>query len=145
VANKYFNAVLDQMRSIHDRKVADYASTQNPYSNFEMSAEVAGVPVETVFRVLIGVKLARLAELLNNAKTPNNESIDDSIIDLANYAALWASYRNRVYDHNRAQFVPNSPTTASDFVEWFDQEADCRGSINRSVTSKFVAPGENPF
>jgi hypothetical protein len=93
MANKYFNAVLDQMRSIHDRKVADYASAQNPYSNFEMSAEVAGVPVETVFRVLIGVKLARLAELLNNAKTPNNESIDDSIIDLANYAALWASYR----------------------------------------------------
>jgi hypothetical protein len=123
MANKYFNAVLDQMRSIHDRKVADYASTQNPYSNFEMSAEVAGVPVETVFRVLIGVKLARLAELLNNAKTPNNESIDDSIIDLANYAALWASYRAR-----QTTVWKVYPTTA-DKLRVIDNESDAMESF----------------
>jgi hypothetical protein len=45
-----------------------------------------------VFRVLIGVKMARLDELLKG-KAPNHESADDSVLDLSVYSALWASYR----------------------------------------------------
>lgn len=90
--NPKFDAHLEVMRAIHDAKNTDYAQDGNPYSNFEMAASVAGCPVDTVFRVLIGVKLARLAELLGG-KEPKHESIDDSILDLSVYSALWASYR----------------------------------------------------
>jgi hypothetical protein len=90
--NPKFDAHLEVMRAIHDAKNADYAQDGNPYSNFELAASVAGCPVDTVFRVLIGVKLARLTELLGG-KEPKHESIDDSILDLSVYSALWASYR----------------------------------------------------
>lgn len=90
--NQKFDAQLETMRAIHDAKNSDYAEDGNPYSNFEHAAAVAGCSVDTVFRVLIGVKLARLKELLGG-KEPKHESIDDSILDLSVYAALWASYR----------------------------------------------------
>jgi hypothetical protein len=92
VRNPKFDAHLETMRAIHDAKNADYASDGNPYSNFEIAATVAGCSVDTVFRTLIGVKLARLNELLGG-KEPKHESIDDSVLDLSVYAALWASYR----------------------------------------------------
>lgn len=82
------------MAHVHDAKNSDYADDGNPYSNFELAATMAGCPVDTVFRVLIGVKMARLDELLKG-KTPKHESIEDSLLDLSVYAALWASYRNK--------------------------------------------------
>lgn len=90
--NPKFDAHLETMRAVHDAKNADYATAGNPYSNFELAATVGGCSVDTVFRVLLGVKLARLDELLKG-KTPKHESIDDSVLDLSVYAALWASYR----------------------------------------------------
>ena len=90
--NPKFAGHLETMAAVHDAKNADYAQDGNPYSNFEMAASVAGCSVDTVFRVLIGVKLARLDELLKG-KTPKHESIDDSVLDLSVYTALWASYR----------------------------------------------------
>lgn len=83
------------MHQMHEAKNNDYASDSNPFSNFEMAAHLAGCPVDTVFRVLIGIKLARLHELLKG-KTPKNESIADSKLDLAVYSALWASYTQPV-------------------------------------------------
>lgn len=90
--NPAFNALLDDMKELHDRKNEDYAGDGNPYSNFEFAAQTAGVTVEQVFRVLIGVKLARLNVLRASGKTPNHESIADTEKDLAVYAALLASY-----------------------------------------------------
>lgn len=91
-ANPKFTAFLQKMQEMHNKKNADYASGGNPYSNFEEAAAAAGCSVDTVFAVMIGIKIARLKELLNTGKTPNNESVQDSRLDLAVYAALWASY-----------------------------------------------------
>lgn len=93
--NPRFHRLLERMGEIHDRKNNDYAHSGSPYSNFEEAAQIAGCPVDTVFRVLIGVKLARLTVLLGDGVEPRNESADDSLLDLAVYAALWASYRDR--------------------------------------------------
>jgi len=89
--NPKFHALLTQMGEVHDSKNHDYAHDGNPYSNFEEAAATAGCSVNTVFAVLIGIKLARL-NALRRGKTPNNESVQDSRLDLAVYAALWASY-----------------------------------------------------
>ncbi len=92
--NPKFKSQLQRMAELHDKKNHDYAQVNNPYSNFEEAAASAGVTVEQVFLTLIGVKLARLKELTTANKTPNNESIQDTRMDLAMYAALLASYFN---------------------------------------------------
>lgn len=92
--NPAFHALLDEMKAVHDQKNADYAEAANPYSNFEFAAQTAGVTVEQVFRVLIGVKLARLQVLRASGKAPNHESLADTEKDLAVYAALLASYNS---------------------------------------------------
>ena len=90
--NPKFNKALQIMRDVHDKKNQDYASDDNPYSNFEIAATVAGVSPKVVFKVLMGIKLARLAELEDKSKVPNFESIEDTWKDLAVYAAMGFSY-----------------------------------------------------
>ena len=92
--NPAFSALLERMASLHDSKNADYAADGDPLSNFRQAGAVAEgfTGADAVFASLIGVKLARLRELTANKKTPNHESIADTRIDLAMYAALWASY-----------------------------------------------------
>ena len=90
--NPRFNALLARMQEIHDRKNHDYAAGDNPYSNFEAAADSAGVSVDAVFAVLMGIKQARIKEITSSNKPPNNESLQDSRLDLAVYAALRASY-----------------------------------------------------
>lgn len=41
---------------------------------------------------IIGIKIARLAEL-TNGKIPKNESVDDTGLDLFVYCGLWQAYR----------------------------------------------------
>lgn len=89
--NPAFHDLLTQMGALHDKKNHDYAQDGNPYSNFECAAQIGECSVDTVFRVLIGVKLARLNELLKG-KSPLFENIEDSKMDLTMYAALWTSY-----------------------------------------------------
>lgn len=93
--NPRFDSLLTLMGEMHDKKNEDYAEAGNPYSNFESAASVAeGFDGEdAVFATLIGVKLARLRELLSTDKVPNNESVEDTFLDLAVYTALWSSYR----------------------------------------------------
>jgi len=91
-SNPKFHALLKQMGEVHDRKNHDYTHGGNPYSNFEEAAATAGCSVDTVFAVLMGVKLSRLNALTREAKEPNHESLKDTRLDLAVYAALWASY-----------------------------------------------------
>lgn len=90
--NLRLHALLDRMRETHDKKNADYTSGSDPYENFSATAQIAGVDEETVFLTMIGVKLARILALKRSGKVPNHESLQDSRLDLAVYAALYASY-----------------------------------------------------
>ena len=93
VDNPKFTRLLQDMAETHNLKNADYAHG-DPYSNFTEAAATAGCSIDAVFAVLIGIKLARLRALAINGTEPNNESIQDSRLDLAVYAALWASYHS---------------------------------------------------
>lgn len=92
--NPRFNMLLAEMLELHNSKNSDYAEDGNPYSNFEYAARVAEgfAGIDAVFAMLIGIKLARLKELVSKGKTPNHESVADTRRDLAVYAALWASH-----------------------------------------------------
>lgn len=73
----------------------DYTSTSDNHENFKRSAEIASWfsdNQDKSYAILVGTKLARLSSLLGR-KDPNNESIEDSFIDLINYCSLWAERR----------------------------------------------------
>lgn len=92
-----FIELLDASKAIHLKKNEDYANANNPFSNFERSAELISWFSNTqdkLFVALIGTKLARIAEL-SDGRIPNNESLDDSFLDLVTYCALWAAYVKR--------------------------------------------------
>jgi len=91
VRNPHFHKLLDELKIIHDKKSQDYAN-DNVFSNFEFAAEVAKCSVDQAFLVLIGVKIARLHELVLSEKKPNNESVMDTFYDLTNYCAILTSY-----------------------------------------------------
>lgn len=93
-SNPKYHAALKELADLHDKKSQDYADTGAGkwYTNFEEAAATAGISVEEVFMALIGVKLARLRELKKKGLTPQNESVQDSRKDLANYAILMYSY-----------------------------------------------------
>lgn len=89
-ANSFYKEGLDIM----EKKNHDYSSENNPFQNFEIQAMVSGVPTSKTFLIAIGIKIARLRELTNEGKEAKvvDESIKDSILDLANYACLMAGY-----------------------------------------------------
>jgi len=92
-----FIEILDASKAIHLKKNADYANANNPFSNFERSAtliEWFTSPIDKSFIALIATKLARIAEL-SDGRSPNNESLDDSFLDLVTYCGLWAAYSKR--------------------------------------------------
>lgn len=103
MSSKHFLELLDEMKEVHIKKSHDYAQDENPFSNFTYAAEVLKPfknPIDQVFAGIIGIKLARLAELLSSGKTPSNESIADTFVDLANYSALWGAYYSSLKDYN---------------------------------------------
>ena len=68
-------------------KQADYAK-EDILSNFKLAGNICGINPDVNCLSLIATKVARLGVLLNTKESPNNESIEDSLLDLANYSFL---------------------------------------------------------
>lgn len=98
-----FKELLEKSLAIHEKKNNDYADESNHFFNFEVQGYFISLfekahPEHKAFASLIGLKIARLAQLIDFNKIPNNESIDDTFLDLLTYVGLWAAYyeRNKV-------------------------------------------------
>ena len=76
-----------KMKEVLMAKGDDYADADR-LSNFKKAGDICGLSAEQNCLSLIATKVARLGVLLNSKEAPKNESIKDSIIDLANYGAL---------------------------------------------------------
>lgn len=87
--------LLDDLKAIadlHRRKNGDYANNSNPFDNFDCSEYMLrrfSNPRDQAFVWPIATKLARLGNLLSREEPPNNESIGDSLLDIATYCLLW--------------------------------------------------------
>lgn len=80
------DSVLDEMRELMISKQKDYGS-----KNIMEFGEY-GVLVRA------NDKMARLKNLLQAGKEPNNESVEDSWLDLANYAVIALMVRRGIFD-----------------------------------------------
>lgn len=90
---KEFFAMTEKMQEVMFSKGNDYANTDR-LSNFKLAGQIAGLTPELNCLSLIATKVARLGVLLNAKTSPNNESIQDSILDLANYSLLLSMILN---------------------------------------------------
>lgn len=93
--NTEYDQVLQEMAELHRSKNHDYANEDEPLANFILQAEITGLSVDMVFFNAISIKAARLKELVGKGKEPKNEAVEDTIMDMAVYSALWASWRKR--------------------------------------------------
>ncbi len=91
----FFDEYINKMRDVLLNKGDDYANADR-LSNFKMAGQIAGGNAQLNCLNLIATKVARLGVLLNTEDKPKNESINDSIMDLANYALLLAMINNKI-------------------------------------------------
>lgn len=87
---KYF---FDECVEISKKKNADYTGgNKNPFSNFK-SVEVLGISTEAGFLTRMMDKMARVGSFVSKGELQvKDESVIDSLRDLANYSCLLAAY-----------------------------------------------------
>ena len=88
---KMLDDLFSIQRDILDKKGYDYAG-EDVLSNFRLAGMIVNQSVRNPDAVnclnLVGTKVARLGQLLSSNKSAQNESIQDSVVDLCNYSAL---------------------------------------------------------
>jgi len=81
-----FENVLLEMSSLHKRKNQDYGSEEDPFANVRASQEF-GVPDWLGSIIRANDKMTRLKTFARK-RTLANETVEDSLLDLANYAVI---------------------------------------------------------
>lgn len=89
-AEQIFDQMLDTMKA----KNADYAGNGDPYKNFELVEYLGVCSAETGILVRMCDKVSRIATLIGENKDGQvkDESVQDTLKDLANYSVILTSY-----------------------------------------------------
>jgi hypothetical protein len=82
-----FDNLVEKLRQTLSSKGKDYAS-EDVLSNFKESAERIGQKPYEQCLSMISQKVSRLSNLFKQDRKPNNESIQDNILDLIGYSFL---------------------------------------------------------
>lgn len=81
---------------IIDCKNKGYAVESDAFCNFRAISNITGLPKDTDLCFLnhIGSKFTRLIGLVTGSSSiQNTESIEDTLVDLINYCAIYKAYR----------------------------------------------------
>jgi len=81
-----FVNVLTEMLELHDRKQKDYGTAESPFANVRASEDL-GVEPWIGGLIRMNDKMRRLHKAARGGQMAN-ESVEDSLIDLAVYAAI---------------------------------------------------------
>ena len=84
--NAEYLKLLDDMRDLHISKSADYGKATDTWANFRNSAKL-GVEPWVGAMIRAEDKLVRIESLIQNGSL-KNESVEDSLMDLAAYALI---------------------------------------------------------
>lgn len=76
------------------KKNADYAWDEDPFKNFKLVESAWITTVERGMLVRMSDKFQRISNLIDSEATVKDESIEDTLLDLANYSLLLLAYRN---------------------------------------------------
>lgn len=89
----YFISFTDNMRNLMERKNNDYAGSQDAFKNLSMASNAFGVGTtpQGIF-IRLTDKMSRLANFVSDKEMQVNENIQDTLMDIANYAGLLSAY-----------------------------------------------------
>lgn len=91
--NKHFYDLLKSSGELHSEKNEDYSGNRfENLDNFVEAAMFAGVTVDAVFNVIIGVKNSRLRNLTEKGGEPNFEALNDTRKDKFVYEGLRVAF-----------------------------------------------------
>lgn len=88
---KEMEATFKECLAIAEAKNNDYAKGDDPFKNFKVS-EIVGVPVERGIMVRMMDKVARISNSFDTELKVKDESVNDTLNDLVNYAAILKAY-----------------------------------------------------
>jgi len=93
------NVLLEEMRKIFveclqtvHKKNADYSPGYDPFRNFEFCEQLGICLTEEGILVRMADKFARVVNLMNKSPDVEDETVEDTLKDLINYAAILLSY-----------------------------------------------------
>ncbi len=85
--NLKFNALLEQMRDLHERKNENYAVPSDPLFNLRGCEQIGISPFKGVV-VRMGDKFNRICNLTRGVPDKVGESLKDTLMDMAVYSLL---------------------------------------------------------
>jgi hypothetical protein len=102
---EFSKAFFGECLAIAEKKNADYTGVnQDPFANFK-SVESLGISTEAGFLTRMMDKMARIGSFVAKGELlVKDESVKDTLRDLANYACLLAGYIETKKPH---EFYPN--------------------------------------
>ena len=92
-------AILLEMYEVNKSKRADYTGDRGIFANFEESGDQVGIAAGKGIEYMIATKQSRLKGLMRPGVKPNNESVEDTLLDRAVYSVLAVcAYANGLYE-----------------------------------------------
>jgi len=83
-----FYDLLEEMKSLHDKKRHDYAQEADPFANFRLS-ELGGIDAWKGIAVRLGDKYSRLMSFIQKGELKfKDENIKDTFLDTAIYSLI---------------------------------------------------------
>lgn len=82
-----FHRILDEMRALHVKKAADYGSDEDPLHNVRAGAKFVNIPAWQAAILRMSDKMVRIEKFIKKGSL-QNESVEDSIQDIAAYAVI---------------------------------------------------------
>ena len=105
--SEIFYKLLNEMKEVHDTKRHDYASKEDVFRNFRTS-EMGDIPAWKGVAIRIGDKFSRLMSFVKQEELKiKDESIKDTLIDLANYSLICAILYEEKKDKEHNPFARN--------------------------------------
>lgn len=82
-----FHDLLQEIGELHDRKQADYGREADPFYNVRQT-EGWGIPAWVGALIRLDDKIGRLRNLAQSGSALQNESAEDSMLDIAVYSLM---------------------------------------------------------
>lgn len=107
-----YNEDLENMRYIIEKKSADYWKDEDIYSNFKWIEKMTNWKITTEMWMIIRImdKISRIVNIIIEKKHfYKKETVEDTLLDLANYALLLKIYIEKQKEIEAEYYVEESP------------------------------------
>lgn len=134
---KYIKDFHDKAASIVEAKSKDYAGVDQPMRNFYDASSSAGVTVEQGILVRMADKISRIRSLTERMSSAGNvgEKLEDTLMDLSNYATILAYYVSENYNSDIVNQLrlPEEPLEEIKDTRTLDQQYEDMQALGMNI------------